>query len=69
MGFGFGLGLGLGLANPHPNANQTESVRARWSKAGDGLRLVTARALEAGEAVRLDFGPRSNGELLVAPQP
>ena len=44
-------------------------MRARWSKAGDGLRLVTARALEAGEAVRLDFGPRSNGELLVAPQP
>jgi len=28
---------------------------------------VTARGLEAGEAVRLDFGPRSNGELLVAP--
>jgi hypothetical protein len=42
-------------------------VRARWSKAGDGLRLVTTRGLEAGEAVRLDFGARSNGELLVAP--
>ena len=47
-------------------AAEAESMRARWSKAGDGLKLVATRGLEAGEAVRLDFGARSNGELLVA---
>ena len=47
-------------------AAEAESMRARWSKVGDGLKLVATRGLAAGEAVRLDFGPRSNGELLVA---
>jgi len=60
-------GVSLDGAPAARRAVPSEAATARVEWAADGsLRLVAQRRLSASAPVRLDFGPRTNAELLVA---